>query len=136
MGRFKDWTGTLSDGQEDRIERFVKAHLNTTQMRFENRKRWQSEAVGLIRQVRTPGELAPRLADIFVNPADHRLPEYVRALVRWESDLTDTILDIDRTLTPEQRAHILQRMQRYVDDFEALAAQGSVAATAAAPGMR
>jgi truncated hemoglobin YjbI len=136
VGRFKDWTGTLSDGQEDRIERFVKAHLNTTQMRFENRKRWQKEAVGLIRQTRTPGELAPRLADIFVNPGDHRLPEYVRALVRWESDLTDTILDIDRTLTPEQRAHVLQRMQRYVDDFEALAAQGSVAATAEAPGMR
>ena len=129
--RFKDWTGTLSDEQEDRLERFVKAHMHTTQMRFENRKRWQREAVGLIRQVRTPKELAPRLADIFVQPANHRRPEYVQALVAWESDLTDLILDLDRTLTPEQRAHVLRRMQRYAEDFEALSAEGAIAAQAA-----
>ena len=127
-GRFEDWTGTLSDEQEDRIGRFVKAHIHTTQMRFENRKRWQREAVGLIRQVRAPKELAPRLADIFVQPANHRPPEYVQALVAWESDLTDLMLDIDRTLTPEQRAHVLQRMERYAEDFEALSAQTGVAA--------
>ena len=132
VGRFEDWTGALSDEQEDRIERFVKAHLHTAQMRFENRKRWQREAVGLIRQVRTPRELAPRLADIFVQPANHRLPEYVQALAAWESDLADLILDIDRTLTPEQRAHALQRMERYAEDFEALAAEPGVASTAAA----
>jgi hypothetical protein len=130
VGRFKDWTGTLSDEQEDRIGRFVTAHLHTTQMRFENRKRWQREAVGLIREVRTPKELAPRLADIFVQPANHRLPEYVQALVAWESDLTDLVLDIDRTLTPEQRAHALHRMQRYAEDFEALSEQKGVAAAA------
>lgn len=128
--RFKDWTGTLSDEQEERVERFVKAHMHTAQMRFEDRKRWQREAVGLIRQVRTPNELAPRLADIFVQPAEHRRPEYVQALVAWESDLTDLILDIDRTLTPEQRAHVLQRMQRYAEDFEALTAERGIAARA------
>ena len=131
LGRFKEWTGTLSDEQDDRLERFVKAHMHTTQMRFENRKRWQREAVGLIRQVRAPKELAPRLADIFVQPATHRLPEYVQALVAWESDLTDLILDIDRTLTPEQRAHVLHRMQRYAEDFEALTAERGIAAQAA-----
>ena len=128
VGRFKDWTGTLSGEQEDRIERFVKAHMHTTQMRLENRRRWQREAVGLIRQVRTPKELAPRLADIFVQPANHRLPEYVQTLVAWESDLTELILDIYGTLTPEQREHVLHRMQRYAEDFEALSAEQGVAA--------
>ena len=127
VGRFKEWTGTLSDEQEDRIERFVKAHMHTAQMRFENRRRWQREAVALLRQVRTPEELAARLADIFVQPANHRPPEYVRALVAWESDLTDLILDIERTLAPEQRAHVLRRMGRYAEDFEALSAQPAVA---------
>lgn len=130
LGRFEDWTGTLSDEQEDRIGRFVKAHMHTTQMRFENRKRWQREAVGLIRQVRTPKELAPRLADIFLQPANHRLSEYVQVLVAWESDLTDLILDIDRTLTPEQRAHVLHRVERHAEDFEALSAQSSFAGDA------
>lgn len=132
VGRFKDWTGALGEEQEDRIERFVRAHLHTTQMRFENRKRWQREAVGLIRKLRTARELAPRLADIFVQPARHRLPEYVQALEAWESDLTDLVLDIDRRLTPAQRAHVVHRMQRYAEDFEALSAQASVAGAAAA----
>ena len=130
-GRFKDWTGTLSDEQEDRIGRFVKAHMPTTQLRFENRKRWQSEAVGLIRQLRTAAELAPRLADIFLQPADHRLPEYVQARAAWESDLMDLILDVDRILTPEQRAHALQRVQGYAEDFEALYEKKGVAAATA-----
>ena len=131
LGRFEDWTGTLRDEQEDRIGRFVKAHMQTTQMRFENRKRWQREAVALIRQVRTARELAPRLADIFVQPVDHRLPEYVRALAVWESDVIDLVLDIDRTLTPEQRAHFLRRMGRYAEDFEALSAERAIAVQAA-----
>jgi len=130
LGRFKDWTGTLTDEQEARIERFVTAHLRTTQMRLENRKRWQREAVELMRKYRTAKELAPRLADIFVQPERHRLPEFVRAIAAWESDLTDLVLDIDRTLSPEQRAHVLQRVRRYAEDFEALSAQKGVAAAA------
>ena len=132
VGRFEDWTGTLSDEQEDRIGRFVKAHMHTAQMRFENRKRWQRKAVDLIRQVRTPKELAARLADIFVQPANHRLPEVVQALAVWESELTDLVLDLDRTLTPEQRARVLRRMQRYAEDFEALSGQSGVVGAAAA----
>jgi hypothetical protein len=128
--RFEDWTGTLDDEQEARIERFVKAHLRTTQMRFEDRQRWQREAVELIRRYRTAKELAPRLADVFVQPARHRRPEYVQALVAWESDLTDLIVELDRTLSPEQREHALQRVERYAEDFEALAQQKGVAATA------
>ena len=131
VGRFEDWTGSLSDEQEDRIERFVRAHMRTTQLRLENRKRWQHEAVGLLRRVRTPKELAPRLADIFVQPARHRLPEFVQALVAWESDLTELILDIYRTLTPDQLAHVLRRMGRYAEDFEALSAEPAVGAQAA-----
>ena len=128
LDRFSEWTGPLTDEQEGRIERFVTAHAATTLMRFENRKRWQREAVGLIRKVRAPKELAPRLADIFVQPANHRPPEYVQALAVWESDLTDLILDTDRSLTPLQRAHVVRRMERYAEDFEALTAERGIAA--------
>ena len=130
VGRFKDWTGTLTERQEDLIERFVKQQLGTTQMRFENRKRWQREALGLLRQHRGAQALAPRLADIFVNPEAHRTPEFRRALVIWEADLTDLVLEVERELSPEQRAHVLNRMQRYAVDFNALANQNSVAAAA------
>ena len=130
VGRFKDWTGTLTERQEDRIERFVKEQLGTTQMRFENRKRWQREALILLRQRRGARDLAPRLADIFVNPEAHRTPEFRQALVIWEADLTDLVLDVERELSPEQRAHVLNRMRDYAQDFNALSSQESVAAVA------
>ena len=130
LERFRDWVGPLTDDQEARIGRFVKTQMPTAAMRFDNRKRWQREAVGLLRQHRSPKDLAPRLADVFLQPANHRLPEFVQALVAWESDLTDLILDIERTLSPEQRAHVLRRVKSYADDFEALAAQSGIASAA------
>lgn len=122
LGRFSDWTGTLTDEQQARIERFVKAHAQTTMLRFDNRRIWQREAVSLIRQQRNPQALAPLLADIFTLPAAHRTPEYTGVLARWEAHLIDLILDIDRTLSAEQRAHALRRIERYAEDFEALSA--------------
>jgi hypothetical protein len=127
LNRFSDWTGPLSDEQEQRIERFVKAHAPTTAMRFENRKRWQREAVALIGQHRSSPALVPRLTDIFTQPDAHRTPEFTAALARWEADLFDLVLDIDRTLSAVQRAHALGRIERYAEDFEALSAQSSVA---------
>jgi len=132
LNRFSDWTGPLTDEQEERIERFVKAHAPTTAMRFENRKRWQREAVALIRQYRSPPALVPRLTDIFTQPAAHRTPEFSATLARWEADLIDLVLDIERTLSAAQRAHVLRRMERYAEDFEALSTRSSVAGAAAA----
>ncbi len=131
LDRFSEWTGPLTDEQEERIEGFVKAHAPTTAMRFENRKRWQREAVALIRQYRSPPALVPRLTDIFTQPAAHRTPEFTAALARWEADFIDLVLDIYGTLSAVQRAHALRRMERYAEDFEALTAQNSVTGAAA-----
>jgi len=126
LGRVEDWTGSLSEAQEDRIKHFVKAHLRTTRLRFEDRRRWQREVVGLIRRLRMPNELALRISDIFAQPARYRSPEYTHARARWESGLTDLILDIDRTLTGEQRAHFLARLRRFAEDFESLSGRRAV----------
>lgn len=130
--RFHDWIGHLSDEQEARIERFVREHARYTALRFEDRKHWQRNAVSLLRQYRNPGELAPRLAAIFNQPETRRSPEYLREAARWEADLADLIVDIDRTLTPEQRARLIKRIGDYADDFRALAGEAAAPRTAAA----
>lgn len=131
LKRFSDWTDGLSDEQDARIERFVKAHAKTATMRFDNRRRWQAEAVSMIRSRRSPAALAPALIDLFIRPAAHRTPELNAALARWESDLVDLIVDLDRTLTAEQRAHAVRRMERFAEDFEALSGERAVAAAGA-----
>lgn len=131
LNRFKDWTDGLSDEQEARIEQFVKAHAKTTALRFDHRSRWQNEAVGLLRRHRTPATLAPPLIDLFIRPTAHRTPELNAALARWEADLVDLIVNLDRTLSAEQRAYAVRRMERYADEFEVLAGERTVAAAGA-----
>lgn len=121
--RFHDWIGHLSDEQEARIERFVRENARYTALRFEDRKHWQRDAVSLMRQYRNPAELAPRLAAIFKHPETRRSAEYLREAGRWEANLADLIVDIDRTLTLEQRSRLIKRIDNYADDFRALAGE-------------
>jgi hypothetical protein len=120
LKRFIDWTGDLTDLQEARIERFVKAHARLGALRLEDRRRWHSAAVTLIREQRNAQALALGLGQVFTHPEAHRTPEYAEALARWETELADLVLDIDRTLSREQRAQVVQHMERYAEDFRVL----------------
>lgn len=131
LKRFSDWTGDLTDLQEARIERFVKAHARLGALRLEDRRRWHSEAVTQIRRQHNAQALALSLGQIFTRPETHRTPEYAEALARWETELVDLVLDIDRTLSKEQRAQVVQNMERYAEDFRVLS--GSLKGAAAGP---
>ena len=124
---FVDFTGPLSDDQEARIGRFVRNHQRFTRLRFEDRQRWQREALALIRSHRDPRELGPRLAVLFTQPESYRDQEFPRVAARWEADFAGLIVDLTRTFTPEQRARSLRRMDAYAEDFSILAGENAVA---------
>ena len=127
--QFDDWLGSLTDAQEARIERFVREHDALSVSRFEDRKRRQREGVALIRPERDPALLAPRLAELFVDPDAGRAADVRVALARYEADLTRLIVDIDRSSSTEQRNQAVRRVARYANDFQVLAAQRPVAAS-------
>jgi len=131
LKRFSDWTGDLTDLQEARIERFVKAHARVGALRLEDRRRWHGEAVALIRGQRNAQALALSLGQVFTRPEAHRTPEYAEALARWDAGLVDLVLDIDRTLSKEQRTLVVRNMERYAEDFRVLS--GSLRGAAAGP---
>jgi hypothetical protein len=128
LERFSDWTGALAPEQEARIARFVREHRRYAVLRFEDRQRWQHDAIALIRQYRRPDELGPRIAEVFTEPQRRRPEEFAREEDRWEADLAQLLVDLDRTLSPGQRAHAVERMQGYAEDFTALAAAKGEAA--------
>ena len=121
--RFHDWIGDLSDEQEARVERFVRENSRYTVLRFEDRKRWQREVAAIIRLHRNPVELAARLAAVVTHPETRRSAEYLSVSARWEADLADLLADIDRMLTPEQRARLVKRIAGFADDFRVLAGE-------------
>ncbi len=129
--RFEDFTGSLSDEQEMRIGRFIRDHQRFTRLRFQDRQRWQREALALIRSHRDPRELGSRLAALFSHPEIYRDQEYARVADRWEADFAGLVVDLSRTLTPEQRVRALRRMETYAEDFHDLAGGKAIAGTSA-----
>ncbi len=127
QGYFRDWTGKLSDDQEARIERFADDFGHLTALRFEDRKRWQGQALALLRAERKSPQFAAHLAALFTRPEEGRSAEYIAAQARYESGLAGLVVDIDRTLTQEQRVAAVRRMHHYADEFAALAGQRAVA---------
>ncbi len=117
---FREMTGKLSDAQEARIERFADDYGRMTTLRFEDRKRWQGQTLLLLRTERKLPQFAAHLTALFTNPEQGRSAEYIAASARYESGLADLVVDIDRTLTAEQRVRAVRRMQHYTDEFAAL----------------
>ena len=122
------WAGDLTRDQEARVERFVRAHDRFAMMRFEDRVRGQREAVALLRKRLPPQELAPLLARHFNDPDVRRSDEFRREEKRWEADFGRLLAELSGTLSPEQRAHVIDNIERFADDFAILAGDARNAA--------
>lgn len=118
-----DWTGSLNDQQAQRIGRFVDHYISVLSLRLEDRRRWQRDMLALLRAERNAARLAPRLAAMFAHPEEGRTPNYQEAMNRYEAVIGELVVDLDRMLTPDQRARAVRRMQRYEEDLAALAAR-------------
>ena len=128
LERFRDFAGDLTLEQEARIERFALAHERHVALRFEDRQRWQRDVVALLRQQRAPQELGRRLAGMFNEPELRRSDEFIREDKRWDEDLGQLIVDLDRSLSFEQRARVVRRLSDYAEDFSVLAGRKGQAA--------
>jgi hypothetical protein len=126
--RFRDFAGDLTRAQEARIERFVLAHERHVELRFEDRQHWERDLLAALREQHGPQELGRRLADIFDRPEQRRSEEFVREDRRWDEDLGQLIVDLDRSLSEKQRAKVVRRLSDYAEDFAVLAGERKEAA--------
>jgi len=121
LERFRDFAGELTPDQEARIERFALDHERHVALRFEDRQRWQRDFVAALRRERKPEELGRHLAGMFERPELRRSEEFIREDKRWDEDLGRLIVDLDRSLSPKQRAQVVRRLSDYAEDFAVLA---------------
>jgi len=47
---------------------------------------------------------------------------------RWDEGLVQLIVDLDRSLSPKQREHVVRRLSDYAEDFAVLAGRRKEAA--------
>jgi hypothetical protein len=128
LERFRDFAGDLTPDQEARIERFALARERHVALRFEDRQRWQRDFVAAIRQERKPEDLGRRLAEMIERPELRRSEEFIREDKRWDEELGQLIVDLDRSLSAKQRAHVVRRLSDYAEDFSVLSGKRKEAA--------
>lgn len=117
--RLEDWVGKLSQAQMERVREYAERMPLLDEMRERDRKRLQGEALAVIR-ARQAREWLPQLIGEWERGRD---AAYAKALQSWREHYFGLLMDIDRSLSPEQRRRALGNLRRYAEDFEALAAR-------------
>ena len=117
--RLEDWFGSLSDSQVERVRRYSERAPLSAELRDRDRRRRQAELVAMLRA----REAKQRLAQWAVAWESSREPAYAAASRATAAEYFDLLLDLDRTLSAEQRAHAASRLRRYAEMFDSLARQ-------------
>ncbi len=128
--RFRDWFGSLSIDQERLIRASVETMETIGPLRHQDRLRRQREFLQLMQLRGEPPVFREKLRLWLLYWEAGRSPEYKRAWARWRDQNIAMLLAVDRSLTPQQRAMAVHRLQGYIDDFRALADRPGVQAAA------
>jgi hypothetical protein len=121
----EDWVGKLSKAQVERVKQYAERAPLMDELRERERKRLQGDILAIIRA----REAQKRLPAYLEHWDRGRDPAMLAANKAWRAELDKLLLDLDRTLTAEQRAKAVARLRGFSEDFSALA----VALAASAP---
>jgi hypothetical protein len=116
--RLEDWVGALSREQVERVARYSERAPLLEEFRDRDRRRLQAELLSMVRS-RNARE---RLADAAANWERGREPAYAAAYEASRREYVAMVLDIDRSLSSEQRARAVRKLRGWAQDFRALAA--------------
>jgi hypothetical protein len=115
--RLEDWVGQLSPVQREKVRQFSERTQLYDELRVRERERMQAELVAMIRK----REVQKRLPDWIANWDRGRDPAHLAASERFRLEYYSFVLEIDKTLTPQQRTRAAANFRRYAEDFTLLA---------------
>ena len=115
--RLEDWVGGLSKAQIERVALYSERAPLLEEFRERDRERLQGELLALVRA----RQAQKRLPDAAAHWDAGRDPAYAAAYEASRREYFAMLLDIDRSLSPEQRARALRLVKRWGDDFRKLA---------------
>ena len=115
--RLEDWLGRLSRAQVERVAQYSERAPLLDELRDRDHKRLQAQLLAMLRAK----QATKRLPDFAANFDRGREPAYAAAVEAARKEYGAMILDIDRSLTREQRARAAHDLARYAQEFHALA---------------
>lgn len=123
----REWFGDLADEQEAQIKASSGKLPLLYALRLQNRQRRQNEFIALLKTYGSPAELESTLKHWLIDWEEGASPEYRRLSDLHRALYIEMLLELDRGLTPPQRAHALTRLNEYAEIFKALAEEGKLA---------
>jgi hypothetical protein len=114
--RLEDWVGRLTKAQLERVAQYSERAPLLDEFRDRDHRRIQAEFLAMVRA----HEAKQRLPDFAVSWERGRDPAYAAALEASRKAFFAMALDIDKSLTAQQRAHALGELSRYANDFRTL----------------
>jgi Family of unknown function (DUF6279) len=115
--RLEDWVGNLSSMQAEKVKQFSERTPLYDELRAKDRQRMQAEFVDMIRK----REAQKRLPDWIANWERGRDPAHLAASERFRQEYLALLVELDKTLAPEQRNRAAATFRRYAEDFRVLA---------------
>lgn len=115
--RLEDWLGSLTDAQAERVRQYSARAPLVAELRDRERRRLQAEFIAILRA----REAVKRLAAWAEHWDRHREHAFVAAHQANLEALYDMLIDVDRSLSAEQRETARERMRGFAADFERLA---------------
>jgi hypothetical protein len=115
--RLEDWVGNLSPVQLEKVKQFSERTPLFDELRERDRKRLQGEFLDMVRK----HEAQKRLPDWLSNWERGRDPAHLAASDKFRQEYYGLVLDLDKTLSAEQRSRAQANFRRYAEDFRVLA---------------
>jgi len=117
----EDWLGSLTPEQEHRIIEWLGHVPDTTDQWLAYRRHRQEELVRLLQSQQHPTVVESQLRDWLATPEKGAPPDYAQSLDQMRKSLKALAWNIDRTLTPQQRTHAVQKLDQLIQELEGLA---------------
>jgi Family of unknown function (DUF6279) len=114
--RLEDWVGRLSQAQLERVKQYSERAPLLDELRDRDHKRLQAEFLAILRAK----EARKRLPELAANWERGREPAYLAGLEAARKEFFAMALDLDATLSAQQRARALSELRRYAGEFRTL----------------
>jgi len=116
-GQLEEWVGKLNKAQVERVRQMSERVPLYDDLRERERKRLQAEFLAIVR-----AHEAQKRLPAFVNTWERGRDPALAAMGQiWRSEYEKMLIDIDRSLSAEQRAKAVARLRGFSEDFAVLA---------------
>jgi len=116
----ESWFGSLSTTQAADLIKRVDALPLLDEMHLNNRQRWQSELLKLLKSKPESKLFSAELRSLMLDPQRRREPIYDQAWKRQQQEWVSIVVWMVKHATPTQKARLQKKLGGYVDEVSRL----------------